>query len=69
MTTAPPRFGDAEIHTREAHVEDWRPARRQPSVRGADAFVASHLWDVPVHVGMRMMPGGRGLALAVAIQR
>jgi hypothetical protein len=70
VTTAPPRFGDAEIHTREAHVEDWAALLVGNHLfAGADAFVASHLWDVPVHVGMRVMPGGRGLALAVAIQR
>jgi hypothetical protein len=70
VTTAPPRFGDAEIHTREAHVEDWAALLVGNHLfAGADAFVASHLWDVPVHVGMHVMPGGRGLALAVAIQR
>jgi len=70
VTTAPPRFGDNEIHTREAHVEDWAALLVGNHLfAGADAFVASHLWDVPIHVGMRVAPGGRGLALAVAIQR
>ena len=69
ITTAPPRFGDAEIHTREAHVEDWAALLVGNHLfAGADAFVASHLWDVPIHVGMRVAPGGRGLAFAVAIQ-
>jgi hypothetical protein len=70
VTTAPPRFGSAEIRTREAHVEDWAALLVGNHLfAGADAFVASHLWDVPVHVGMRLAPGGRGLALAVAVQR
>jgi hypothetical protein len=70
VTTAPPRFGDAEIHTREAHVEDWAALLVGNHLfAGADGFVAAHLWDVPIHVGMRVAPGGRGLALAVAIKR
>jgi hypothetical protein len=35
---------------------------------GADAFVASHLWDVPIHVGMRLTPGGRGFVVGVALR-
>ena len=70
VTTAPPRFGSAEIHTRQAHVEDWAALLVGNHLfAGADAFVASHLWDVPIHVGMRMAPDGRGLAIAVAVQR
>jgi hypothetical protein len=70
VTTLPPRFGPNEIHTRESHVEDWAALLVGNHLfAGADAFVASHLWDVPVHVGMRLLPGSRAFAFGVVIER
>lgn len=69
--TAPPRFTSQEIHTREAHVEDWAALLVGNHLfAGADAFVSSHLWDVPIHVGMRATPaGGHAFTIGVALQR
>ena len=69
VTTVPGPFGSAEIHTRQAHVEDWAAVMVGNHLfSGADAFVASHLWDVPIHVGMRLTPGGRGFVVGVALR-
>jgi hypothetical protein len=68
VTTVPPQFGSAEIHTRQAHVEDWAAVLVGNHLfAGADAFVASHLWDVPIHVGMRLTPSGHAFVVAVAL--
>lgn len=69
--TAPPRFTSQEIQTREAHVEDWAALLVGNHLfAGADAFVSSHLWDVPIHVGMRATPaGGHAFTFGVALQR
>ena len=57
--TTGPRFGSAEVRTREAHVEDWVALLVANHLfAGADAFVAAHLWDVPAHLGLRVLPGG-----------
>jgi hypothetical protein len=70
VTKAAPRFGGAEIHTREAHVEDWAALMVGNHLfSGADAFVAAHLWDVRVRLGMRTTPGGRALAIRATIGR
>ena len=70
VTKAAPRFSNTEIHTREAHVEDWAALMVGNHLfSGADAFVASHLWDVRVHLGMRAAPGGRALAISATIGR
>jgi hypothetical protein len=71
VTTSPPRFGSQEVHTREAHVEDWAALLVGNHLfAGADAFVSSHLWDVPIHVGMRATPaGGHAFTLSVMLQR
>jgi hypothetical protein len=70
VTTAPPRYGSAEIHTREAHVEDWAALLVGNHLfAGADAFVAAHLWDVPVHLGLRATPGGHALVIGASLRR
>ena len=57
--TTGPRFGGAEVRTREAHVEDWVALLVANHLfAGADAFVAAHLWDVQAHLGLRVLPGG-----------
>lgn len=67
---AAPRFGSAEIHTREAHVEDWAALLVGNHLfSGADAFVAAHLWDVRVRLAMRNTPDGRALAIGATIAR
>jgi hypothetical protein len=71
ITTSAPRFGSQEVHTREAHVEDWAALLVGNHLfAGADAFVSSHLWDVPIHVGMRTTPaGGHAFTIGVMLQR
>ena len=57
--TAGPRFSGAEVRSRDAHVEDWVALLVANHLfAGADAFVAAHLWDVPAHLGLRVLPGG-----------
>jgi hypothetical protein len=57
-----PRFTGREIRTREAHVEDWAALLVANHLfAGADAFVAAHLWDVPVKLGLRLTPNGTAL--------
>ena len=58
-TVVPPRFGDADVHTRAAHVEDWIALLVANHLfAGADAYVAANLWDVPARLGLRMLPHG-----------
>ena len=57
--TAGPRFSGTEVRSRDAHVEDWVALLVANHLfAGADAFVAAHLWDVPAHLGLRVLPGG-----------
>lgn len=59
LVVAPPRFGDADVHTRAAHVEDWIALLVANHLfAGADAYVAANLWDVPARLGFRMFPHG-----------
>lgn len=54
------RFADREIRTREAHVEDWAALLVANHLfAGADAFVAAHLWDIGLKLGMQVTPNGR----------
>lgn len=65
-TTSAPRFSDKEIRTREAHVEDWAALLVANHLfAGADAFVAAHLWDIPVRLALRAAPHGAALTAAV----
>jgi hypothetical protein len=55
----PPRFNDAYIRTREAHVEDWVALLVANHLfAGADAYVAANLWDVPGRLAIRALPHG-----------
>ena len=55
--TAPILFGDREVRSRRAHVEDWIAVLVANHLfAGADAYVAAHLWDVKARVGMRVAP-------------
>ena len=64
--TVPPRFGDADVHTRAAHVEDWIALLVANHLfAGADAYVAANLWDVPARLGFRMFPHGAVLSASL----
>jgi hypothetical protein len=53
------RYPSALVRSRRAHKEDWIAALvANHVIAGADAFVAAHLWDVPVRVGFRSAGGG-----------
>ncbi|MDQ3949078.1 MAG: hypothetical protein M3282_01910 [Gemmatimonadota bacterium] len=55
----PGRYPSALVRARRAHLEDWIAALvANHFIAGADAFVAAHLWEVPVQVGFRSA-GGR----------
>lgn len=55
----PPPFSSKEVKTRDAHVEDWvAVVVANHLLAGADAFVASHLWDVAARLAVRVAPGG-----------
>ena len=61
-----PRFDDAYVHTRAAHVEDWIALLVANHLfAGADAFVAAHLWDVGPRLALRRLPGGTALVASV----
>jgi hypothetical protein len=52
------RYPSALIRARRAHFEDWIAALvANHIIAGADAFVAAHLWDVPIRVGFEAAPG------------
>jgi hypothetical protein len=58
-TAVPPPFSSREVQTRDAHVEDWvAVVVANHLLAGADAFVASHLWDVNARLAVRALPGG-----------
>jgi hypothetical protein len=65
--TVTPMFGDREVRSRQAQVEDWVAVLvANHLLAGADAFVASHLWDVPVRLGVRARPEGVLLAATLS---
>src|SRR5262249_18719232 len=67
ITKSAPRFGSAEIKTREAHVEDWVALLIANHLfSGADGFVAAQLWDVRARLGVAAMPKGGGTALVAS---
>jgi hypothetical protein len=50
----PGRYPSALVRSRRAHLEDWIAALvANHVIAAADAFVAAHLWDVPIRVGFR----------------
>ena len=66
LVVVAPRFGDADVHTRAAHVEDWIALLVANHLfAGADAFVAANLWDVPARLGFRMLPHGAVLSASL----
>ena len=66
VVATPPRFADADVHTRAAHVEDWIAILVANHLfAGADAYVAANLWDVPARLGFRMLPHGAVLSASL----
>ena len=58
VVTSPPRFAGAQVHTRQAHVEDWLALLVANHLfAGADAYVAANLWDVGARLAVRRLPG------------
>jgi len=64
--TVPNRFDTGRVDARRTQVEDWIAVLAFNHLfAGADAFVASLLWDLPARVGARHLPRGFGLGLSV----
>jgi len=64
--TITPRFGSKEVRSRQSHVEDWIAILVANHLfAGADAYVASHLWDVAARVGLRLAPQGAALTASI----
>jgi len=60
------RFDNERVDARRTQVEDWIAVLAFNHLfAGADAFVASLLWDLPARVGARRLPRGFGLGLSV----
>jgi hypothetical protein len=65
--TAAILFGDREVRSRRAHVEDWIAVLVANHLfAGADAYVAAHLWDVKARVGLRVAPSRVQLLASIA---
>jgi hypothetical protein len=66
LDTVPNRFDVDRVDARRTQVEDWIAVLIFNHLfAGADAFVASLLWDLPARVGLRHLPRGYGLGLSV----
>jgi hypothetical protein len=60
----PGRYSSALVRARRAHLEDWIAALvANHIIAAADAFVAAHLWDVQVQVGVHATDGRTALAI------
>ena len=60
------RFDTERVEARRTQVEDWIAVLAFNHLfAGADAFVASLLWDLPARVGARHLPRGWGLGLSL----
>lgn len=66
LDTVPNRFNEDRVEAKRSQVEDWVAVLVfNHLISGADAFVASLLWDLPARVGMRHLPRGIGIGLSV----
>jgi len=66
LDTVPNRFDEDRVDAKRSQVEDWIAVLLfNHLISGADAFVASLLWDLPARVGMRHLPRGVGVGLSV----
>ena len=66
LDTAANRFDAERVAARRTQVEDWIAVLAFNHLfAGADAFVASLLWDLPARVGAQQLKRGIGLGLSV----
>ena len=66
LDTVPNRIDTDRVQARRTQVEDWIAVLAFNHLfAGADAFVASLLWDLPARVGARHLPQGIGVGLSV----
>lgn len=64
----PARYSDQLLRTRKLQLEDWTAVLIfNHLIAGAEAFVASQLWDLPQHVSLRTTPLRRGIGVAVSV--
>jgi hypothetical protein len=62
-----PGFSEDHIRSRQQQVEDWLAALAANHLFSAvDAFVAAHLWDVPLELAVRR--GSRGATVAATFR-
>ena len=65
----PGRFGNNEVKSRRAHVEDWIALLVANHLfAGADGFVAANLWDVKPKLAFRATPNGAVLSASISVQ-
>lgn len=66
LVFGPAPFTRELVRARQAHLEDWIAFLLANHLfAGLDAYVAAHLWDVPIHVGAR--PAGSRLRLTATL--
>ncbi len=66
LDTVPNRFDAERVDAKRGQIEDWVAVLIfNHLIAGADAFVASLLWDFPARVGFRQLPRGTGVGLSV----
>ena len=57
------------IESKKQERQDWLVLLAfNPLFAGLEAFVSSHLWDFPVDVSLRAIPGGAGLGVSVPLR-
>jgi hypothetical protein len=60
-------FSQALLRSRRSHYEDWVAVLLANHLfAGADAYVASLLWDLPAEIALRATPTSAGLSLRLA---
>ena len=63
------RFGNNEVRTRRAHVEDWIALLVANHLfAGADGFVAANLWDVKPKLALRATPNGASITASISVK-
>ena len=59
------RYAGDRVKARRTHLEDWYALLAFNHLfAGAEAFVSAQLWDLPAHVGFRLLPSGRSMITA-----
>jgi hypothetical protein len=68
-TWLPPAYSADLVKARRLQLEDWTSVLIfNHLIAGAEAFVASQLWDLPEHVKFRTAPVRGGYALGLVIR-